>query len=109
MFFLNKSTLSSLSSIPNKVNVVKNIIPKNNFVLNKVKISRKPVIFDFMICVTRKIETTKIMKVSKVKNPTIEDIIKYQKEIAADTVTALKLLEETFISNRINKRNKTGL
>ena len=61
------------------------------------------------IWVTIKIVTTNTASASNENNPTVDVIIKNQKENPAVTASPLNLGEESSILDRIDERYKTGL
>ncbi len=80
-----------------------NNIPKKSFVLN---IANKSNALDTLmerICMRANTETVKITKYSRVKKFRVNDIIRNQKVIPADTANALNLGDESSILDRINE------
>ena len=86
-----------------------NNIPKKILVLIIANISNPLESFTVKIWVIITITITKPANSSKEKIPTIEEIIKNQKENPAVTANDLNLGEDNSILNRINECNQTTL
>jgi len=82
-------------------------IPRNILVLIIANISSPFDIFTAKICVITRTDTIKIRTISIEKYPKEDVIMKNQNESPAVIASALNLMEDAFISNWINKCNKS--